>query len=142
MVCESLPDPPGSWPAVPILVRSLRDLAPEVRRAAVRRGGSIGLDAEAALIDLHRAIEEKQGTGLILHTGRGRGIMTTARVWPSELAWRVERASRKAISDGGFHPLYYEGSQYGVAECYPQLNHAKNLSEIRAGELTASSGGV
>jgi HEAT repeat protein len=61
MVCESLPHRPGARPAVPILVRSLGDLAPEVRRAAAWRLGSIGLDAEAALIDLRRAIEDKEG---------------------------------------------------------------------------------
>jgi len=61
MVCESLPHRPGARPAVPILVRSLDDLAPEVRRAAAWRLGSIGLDAEAALIDLRRAIEDKEG---------------------------------------------------------------------------------
>jgi HEAT repeat protein len=62
MVCESLPHRPGARPAVPILVRSLGDFAPEVRRAAAWRLGSIGLDAEAALIDLHLAIEDKEGT--------------------------------------------------------------------------------
>ncbi len=61
MVCESLPHRPGGRPAVPILIRSLGDLAPEVRRAAAWRLGSIGLDAEAALIDLRRAIEDKEG---------------------------------------------------------------------------------
>src|SRR5262249_3276644 len=49
MVCESLPHRPGARPAVPILVRSLGDLAPEVRQTAAWRLGSIGLDAEAAL---------------------------------------------------------------------------------------------
>ena len=62
MVCESLPHRPGARPAVPILVRSLGDLAPEVRRAAAWRLGLIGLDAEVALIDLRRAIEDKEGT--------------------------------------------------------------------------------
>jgi HEAT repeat protein len=61
MVCESLPHGPGARPAVPILVRSLGDLAPEVRRAAAWRLGSIGLAAEAALVDLRRAIEDKEG---------------------------------------------------------------------------------
>jgi HEAT repeat protein len=60
MICESLPHRPGARPAVPILVRSLADLAPEVRQTAARRLGSIGLDAEAALIDLRRAIEDKE----------------------------------------------------------------------------------
>jgi HEAT repeat protein len=59
-VCESLPHRPGVRPAVPILVRSLGDRAPEVRQTAARRLGSIGLDAEAALIDLRRAIEDKE----------------------------------------------------------------------------------
>ncbi len=59
-VCESLPHRPGARPAVPILVRSLGDIAPEVRQTAARRLGSIGLDAEAALIDLRRAIEDKE----------------------------------------------------------------------------------
>ena len=62
MVCESLPHRRGGRPAVPILVRSLGDPAPEVRRAAVARLGSIGLDAEAALVVLRRAIEDKDGT--------------------------------------------------------------------------------
>ena len=63
MACESLPHRPGARQAVPILVRSLSDLAPKVRRAAAWRLGSIGLDAEAALIDLRRAIEDKGRDG-------------------------------------------------------------------------------
>jgi HEAT repeat protein len=59
-VCESLPHRPGVRPAVPILVRSLGNRAPEDRQTAARRLGSIGLDAEAALIDLRRAIEDKE----------------------------------------------------------------------------------
>jgi HEAT repeat protein len=60
VVCQSLPHRPDARPAVPILVRSLGDLVPEVRRAAASRLGSIGLDAEAALTDLRRAIEDKE----------------------------------------------------------------------------------
>lgn len=61
MVCESLPHRPGARPAVPILVRALGDVAPEVRHAAASRLGSIGLNAEAALNDLRRVIEDKEG---------------------------------------------------------------------------------
>lgn len=61
MVCESLPDRRGARPVVPILIRSLDDLAPEVRRAAAWRLGTLGLDAEAALTDLRRAIEDNDG---------------------------------------------------------------------------------
>ncbi len=61
MTCESLPHRPGARPAVPILVRSLRDLAPEVRHAAARRLGSMGLDAEEALSDLRLASEDREG---------------------------------------------------------------------------------
>ncbi|WP_435021390.1 HEAT repeat domain-containing protein [Tundrisphaera sp. TA3] len=61
MACKSLPHRPGARPAVPILIHHLGDPAPEVRRAAAGRLGSICLDAEAALPDLRRAAEDKEG---------------------------------------------------------------------------------
>jgi HEAT repeat protein len=61
MVCESLPHRRGVRPAVPILIWCLSDDALEVRRAAAWRLGSIGLDAEEALVGLRRAVEVEEG---------------------------------------------------------------------------------
>lgn len=61
MACGSLPHRPGAQPVVPILIRSLGDRAPEVRLAAASRLGSIGLDAEPALVALRHATEDREG---------------------------------------------------------------------------------